>query len=293
MLLPQYLLVGFELLIVCSSIMALTRGANVMGRKAEAATVATCVATGIAAFVTFYLVCAHIGADYNATMERGLRNAVIDSLTHSATESDDFDVVWELGGIEITKARTLQRFNSGRRRYDELVQNMLIVWNTLLGVTTVLWVCLRVTFSSKLRAWRISSADLARQESDDEWAATRRSEWHDKHELLRIQREGYAEISKPLEQYILVFIVFGVPSLIMSTNYCQDHSGTQEGSYINLNGLPAMAVYPNVVAVGTCGRLATMHMNEYFFKMKLKKQLFSLALYFLSFFIVFNDESNT
>ena len=66
MLLPQYLLVGFELLIVCSSIMALTRGANVMGRKAEAATVATCVATGIATFVTFYLVCAHIGADYNA-----------------------------------------------------------------------------------------------------------------------------------------------------------------------------------------------------------------------------------
>jgi hypothetical protein len=42
---------------------------------------------------------------------------------------------------------------------------------------------------------------------------------------LEARRDAFNEVAKPLEPYIAVFVVFAAPALVMSTSFCQIHSG--------------------------------------------------------------------
>lgn len=62
----KYSLVGFEMLILGTSIWALSRGARAFGRHIESTCHIMCLALGLGAFVGFYLRCADINAEgYN------------------------------------------------------------------------------------------------------------------------------------------------------------------------------------------------------------------------------------
>jgi hypothetical protein len=61
-------------------------------------------------------------------------------------------------------------------------------------------------------------------ESLDVWADTRRSTWRARRRVLAARLDAFADVAKPLEPYIAVFVLFAAPAFVMSTTFCQNHS---------------------------------------------------------------------
>jgi hypothetical protein len=105
---------------------------------------------------------------------------------------------------------------------------MLVAWDVFVGVAILLWLVLRLLHCFGL--WQLGiEATLAEEaEEADVWAGTRRSAWEARRRLWEARREAFVEVAKPLEPYIAVFVLFAAPAFIMSTSYCQSHSGATE-----------------------------------------------------------------
>jgi len=88
-----------------------------------------------------------------------------------------------------------------------------------------MWIVLWVQHRRLLQALRIESATIARAEADDTWISTRRSTWRARHRLLEARQDAFNEVAKPLEPYIAIFVLFAAPAFVMSTPFCQNHSG--------------------------------------------------------------------
>jgi serine/threonine protein kinase len=135
-----------------------------------------------------------------------------------ASANDDFD-----DDSPSTPASLV--FQNGRDEYDNLVRNMLVAWDAVVGVAVGMWVALRMLYILSLRALRTEAVAAARAEANDEWRDTRRGAWEARRRLLEARREAFNEVARPLEPYIAVFVVFAAPAFVMSTRFCQNHSG--------------------------------------------------------------------
>jgi hypothetical protein len=218
----KYGLVGFELYMVGASVWALTKGSSSIPLWFECVAHMACWTVAVTAFVTFYLLCARINnSGYNADTQ--LR-ATTGSIDHGSPDDDRDD--------DLTTAE-MDRFDAGRQEYDSLVRKMLVAWNVMVGVAMSLWVVLRLAYKwaqSKLQA----DVHIVEQtQRDDVWASTRRSAWDAQRLLLVARGKAFADVAKPLEPYIGVFVLFSVPALVMSTEYCQTRSGADPNFYLS------------------------------------------------------------
>jgi hypothetical protein len=91
----------------------------------------------------------------------------------------------------------------GRDRYDNLVHDMLVAWDILMGIAVGLWVLLRALHLHALQALRTEAAAAALAEANDVWADTRRSAWEERRLLLVDRRRSFVEVAKPLEPSLL------------------------------------------------------------------------------------------
>jgi serine/threonine protein kinase len=211
----KYGLVSFELLILGASIRALLRGDSAVPRCAEAAMHTACYAIAALAFGVFYALCSRVNANgYNARTE----GEVYTNAFNHASVNDDLD-------DDVPSTAASLAFQSARDAYDNLVRDMLVTWDVVVGVAVVMWIVLRALHLQALRALRTEAAAAADAEENDVWRDTRRSAWGTRRCLLEARREAFNEIAKPLEPYIFVFVVFAGPAFVMSTPFCQAHSG--------------------------------------------------------------------
>jgi serine/threonine protein kinase len=239
----KYGLVSFELLIVGTSIRALLQGLSAVPRRAEAMLHALCVIVALAAFVAFYAVCADINTSgYNSAVET---EAFTNARNH-ASAADDFD-------DDTPTVAASQRFDAGRSEYDALVRNMLVAWDVLVGVAVALWIVLRLMYVHALREMRVKADADASAEASDVWADTRRTAWRARRTQLEARQEAFGEVAKPLEPYIALFVLFTGPAIVMSTSFCQSHSGASASS---ASAASLAATYDNAgtasVTYGTC-----------------------------------------
>jgi hypothetical protein len=211
----KYGLVGFELLILGASIRAMHRGSKPVSRCTEAAMHAACWTLVAIIFAVFYTLCARINANgYNVGTET---EAYTNSYFH-ANANDDVD-------DDTPSIAASSTFHSQRDAYDDLVRNMLVAWDIVVGVAVGLWIVLRVLHLQAIRSLRTEAAAAALAEAADVWADTRRSAWGVRRRLLEARQEAFNEVAKPLEPYIIVFVLFAVPAVVMSTPFCRDNSG--------------------------------------------------------------------
>jgi hypothetical protein len=216
----KYGLVCLELFIIGASMWALRSGTSAVPRWVEGCAHTSCFAAAALAFAVLYAMCSRINANgYNTITED---EAITGAYEHLG-DQDDLD-------DHPVYAAYLQ-YGAGRNSYDSLVRNMLVAWDLIVGVAVVLWIALRVLHLHVLRALRSEVAAMARAESNDEWRDTRRSAWEARRLLVKVRGDAFAEVAKPLEPYIFVFVVFSVPAIVMSTAFCQSHSGERESNY--------------------------------------------------------------
>lgn len=196
----KYSLVFFEIFILGASIWALLRGAT-LARRAEVAYHTICIIAGVIAFVTFDTRCREINnAGFNAEVQAEAQNGAV----HNLDLADDHD-------DDAAGTTSAHQFDAARSDFAKLEQGMLQAWVGCLGVAIALWLYLRVAYTRALGRWRSLLAESKTAETGDEWAETRRSMWQASRELLTMQRDAYDEVARPLEGFVIVFVVFGIP----------------------------------------------------------------------------------
>jgi len=229
--------VSYELFILVASIRAMRGGpSTAMSRRAEAVMHALCVVASVVAFAVFFTLCASINA---SGYDENTESEAYTNANNHASANDDLDDVQPSAAAELL-------FQAGRDRYDSLVRRMLVTWDIFVGVAVVLWIVLRVLYRATVRELRADAAEVALAEASDAWADTRRSEWEARRQLLEARREAFGEVAKPLEPYILVFVAFAAPALVMSTSFCQNRSGAT--AYVTERHEGATATF----SLGTC-----------------------------------------
>jgi hypothetical protein len=127
-------------------------------------------------------------------------------------------------------------FQNARDAYDNLVRDMLMVWDGVVGVAVGLWILLWSFHEKAVNRLHTEVQFAETAEQNDEWRLTRWRAWDEHIRLLRARREAFNEVAKPLEPYIFVFALFAAPAFVMSTSFCQDRSGantvgTDGGNY--------------------------------------------------------------
>ena len=201
---------------------------------------AACCGVAALAFAVFFALCAGINADgYNTSTI----DEVYTSSYNHASATDDLD-------DDAAASVASSKFQRGRNEYDNLVRDMLIAWDVLVGVAVVQWIVLRMMARNAIQALHTIAVAATRDEAADVWADTRRGAWRARQQVLQARRDAFAEVAKPLEPYIAVFVLFSPPAFVMSTSFCQRHSGASAMA-ADTSGY---AVYTGsaTVSYGTC-----------------------------------------
>jgi hypothetical protein len=237
----KYGLVSYELLIVGASIHAVLRRQSPISLPFEASLHITCIVAAMTAFAVFYVFSGHIQrAGYNNDIQHA---AIVNTYNHLRNDDDFNDIAPDIAASH--------RFQNERDAYDELVRWMLMVWDFLVCAALLLWVVLRIVHYDAMRALRVEAAAEAFAEATDEWAATRRSAWGARRQLLNARREAFDTVVKPLEPYVVVFIIFALPAFVMSTEFCRSHSGvTSSDVGVTMGGNVALGLA--AMDFGTC-----------------------------------------
>eukprot|EP00037_Helgoeca_nana_P028967 m.344043 g.344043 ORF g.344043 m.344043 type:complete len:749 (+) comp27876_c0_seq4:228-2474(+) len=214
----KYALVLYEVFILAASIRALSRkrkSATTHIVAFEVAGHSLCALGAVVAFSVFYARCLAINnAGYNLAMQDAAESSSFSYL--NTNDALDDDVPKEVAG---------PRFHSARSEYDALVQMMLQVWVGLVGVALLLWLLLQRMFARLVSAWQHRLADAEDDWNRDLWHESQRPVRRMKHRLLLLAKEGFEEVAKPLQPFVVVFVIFAIPALVMATDYCASNSG--------------------------------------------------------------------
>ena len=180
----KYTMVAYELFVIYASVVALRTGSINMPWVHERRIHAGCVAVGIAGFCGFYFPALRHYGAYLAATDYAPQQAALDS-------------------------------------YDGLVQSVVQIWLGLLGLMLLVWTYQRLLFRELLTEIR-AATDLAEEALMNSVFDGKRPA--KSRELLAYRKQGFYEMARPLEAYIAVFILFGVPAAVMATGYCATSS---------------------------------------------------------------------
>eukprot|EP00035_Acanthoeca_spectabilis_P019390 m.421885 g.421885 ORF g.421885 m.421885 type:complete len:481 (+) comp16850_c0_seq5:940-2382(+) len=212
----KFMLVGFEFFVISVSIWALVDSEISLHFCTEALLHLMCVGMGGAAFAVFYMKGLEIEiSGYNRANQEESQTSDHDYLA----PTDDAD-----DAATILVEKSSRKFLSGRDAYDELLRNMLLVWNGCLALSLCLWVGLRLKYCRELSRWRKKVHSDISAAHNDEWWETRRSQWRQRQHALNATRDELNAVTKPLEIYWIVYVFFSAPAVLMSFQYCQNNS---------------------------------------------------------------------
>jgi hypothetical protein len=210
----KYALVFFELFILGVAVWSLKSGLHTLGVRRETLLHATCAVAGFAAFVGFFVKSGEIESKgFNTDTQAELKS---DAFSYLGA-GDDFD-------DDAPNLSAGRRFTKGRNMYDTLVQQMLQVWIAFLVLCILLWFNLRYTFARLSQRWRVDLSEAEDQWNRDLCATDLQGVRKTKRRFLELTKETYDELFRPLEPFVAVFFVFGVPACVMATDYCHEHS---------------------------------------------------------------------
>lgn len=135
----------------------------------------------------------------------------------------------------------------------KLESNMLIAWMSFLGLVMAAWVYLRWLLSTLLKSWRAHLVEKEGEWERDLWDPQHQVEKTVKLRVLTMKREAYEQVARPLEPYVWVFVVFAVPAVFMSTDYCDSHSDAKFNTVTNSSNPTVTAAFSNHdVSYGLC-----------------------------------------
>eukprot|EP00040_Diaphanoeca_grandis_P010036 m.51401 g.51401 ORF g.51401 m.51401 type:complete len:415 (+) comp21439_c0_seq1:395-1639(+) len=102
------------------------------------------------------------------------------------------------------------------RDYNNQTANFMEVWLALLGCALLLWGYFRYIVYYFDQQWAQRETETIRQINRDLWDDWQKPDRDRKIKVLQLQMQRYIEIAQPLERYVVVFLLFGIPALVMA-----------------------------------------------------------------------------
>eukprot|EP00040_Diaphanoeca_grandis_P025096 m.138619 g.138619 ORF g.138619 m.138619 type:complete len:435 (+) comp30005_c0_seq3:693-1997(+) len=194
----KYGILAYEFFALSTSIMGLTSCTDaIIGKVVEISSHVVCSLIAVGAFGIFCT----INMGYVHVMRRCM------------TTCDDQYV-----DVNATEVCTDRCFEDLVQAYDMLTSKFMLVWVVLLGLTILLWSYFRVIVC-KLDNERKATVQSEQERLTDEYCFEDQLPMRErKIRLLRLHTERYLEIAKPLERYVVVFLVFGIPAVAMAAS---------------------------------------------------------------------------
>ena len=214
----KFTMVMYELFVIYASVVALKSGSINMKRKHELWAHAACLTIGIFFYISFILAGGSAYRDY-------------------------------------TDATTYEAQQAARGLYDWLVEGFVQAWIGFFCVLLVTWLYQVHVFRGLKQDWaganQESEEDIARDlwKTSDPYVQAQRKK---KRQLMELITTGYDEVAKPLAPYVLTFIAFAIPAVIMATNWCKINSAAASPSvncqhvaemFLSLRTLATVGVY--------------------------------------------------
>ena len=212
----KHMMAMFEIFIVTASVVSLRTGSITMPRRFEVPAHVLCVAIGLGVFAYFDVRCFALDA-------------------------------------EISVANAEQKWSvafAADATYAALVRDLLRWWLSFLGVVLAAWIGQRVYLRRLFVEWVTIMTELTETVEYELWSRGSKEveEQKARHRiLLAKQKEGYLEVTKPLEAYIAVFVGFSIPAIVMATDWC----GNQTNNAIILGTATCDIVAPAFLALRT------------------------------------------
>lgn len=181
----KFTIIAYEMFIIWASLIALRTGSTRLPLKQEVLAHSACLGIGPIVFVGFYI-------------EGDILNNKVNTASDYRTQQN------ALGD------------------YNTLVQSFVQAYLVTLIVVLLLWIYQRFVVFARLEAEIKEALVKAENESDHDMYTGRRTEAA--RVLLGLRQQGFEDLVKPLEPYVLIFIVFGIPSAVMATDRCNENS---------------------------------------------------------------------
>lgn len=198
----KYWMVCYEIMIVGTSIVALHFGLSTLPKRIEVMAHLCCFLSGITAFIVFATKMVPNNSQSDSLFDQYVGGYHVYVLIDSNATAKDREFQEKMTPL----------FNN----YTSFLTWMIRIWLIPLGIALVLWLLSRYMYH-RLIQFSKSSFEGAQKGWDDElWSIRVRTR------LFTLQMEAYTGIVRPLEPYVVAFVIFAIPAVVMSTDYCID-----------------------------------------------------------------------
>lgn len=199
----KFYIVCYEIAVVGFSLYSLKTGKITLNRSMEVCIHGSCFLIGLVVFTIW----AHkiVPPSSQATIvQNRVQNAINQSATEKAKEYEFFETYTTL----LTQQLTL----------------LMRIWLGPLLISIMLWLVSRYTYFQLRVSWIREYQGAQDAWSRDLWSDQDKGVVAVRHTLFQLQKEAYKEIVKPLEPYVIVYVVFAIPAVVMTTDYCASRS---------------------------------------------------------------------
>ncbi len=100
------------------------------------------------------------------------------------------------------------RYNDISNLFDDL----LFAWFGLVAMAFILWIAMHIQLRLQMQTWRI--AESVSDFVDDH------QERESRKAAIKLQQHNYREIIQPLRYYVVAFLLFTIPAIILSLDSC-------------------------------------------------------------------------
>eukprot|EP00041_Stephanoeca_diplocostata_P038422 m.1515197 g.1515197 ORF g.1515197 m.1515197 type:complete len:434 (-) comp25216_c0_seq3:5680-6981(-) len=198
----KYWMVCYEIMIVATSMVALKFGLSALPKRIELLAHILCFTSGLMAFILFATKMIPNNTRSDSLFEEYIGGYHVYVLIDNNSTVRDREFREKLTPL----------FNS----YTNYLTWMIRMWLVPLGVALILWLVSRYMYHRLVRFSNGAFANAQTEWEKELWSVSVRTR------LFVLQMEAYKEIVRPLEPYVIAFVIFAIPAVVMSTDYCID-----------------------------------------------------------------------
>eukprot|EP00041_Stephanoeca_diplocostata_P022690 m.543638 g.543638 ORF g.543638 m.543638 type:complete len:398 (-) comp22130_c0_seq9:3815-5008(-) len=205
----KYAMVFYEILIVAVSVHALKVGKSTISRRLEVFAHCTCWLIGLGVFLAWFMESKPLVAKY------------VEVLQPFSTYYDEH----ANGNLTKDEITHLERLRAHTAHYDDGVYRTLLmmflrVWLAPFFLLILLWLTSRYLYTRTVQYGRREIVEHDRDWSQHGCIDPDLPEVIVRRRLLEIRCDAYKEIVRPLDPYVLVFLIFVIPVIVISSEEC-------------------------------------------------------------------------
>lgn len=208
----KYVMVCYEILIVTVSIYALRTGLSTVPAQVELLAHSMCCFIGVGVFAAWIFESQPLISEF-VRLQQPFSSYYLQHAQGNLTAS-------EIAHLLQLRQQFVASSEPLNTKYEALSMLFLRIWLVPLGLSLILWRVSRHLYTRILQGWEEQYGDTVIGWPGDDDFGSDTSVLTVQQRVWELRRNAYTEIVEPLDPYVVIFVVFTIPVLVMSTDYC-------------------------------------------------------------------------